>query len=54
VDEIRAPATLVDAALHAIADVGSIPTVSMIFRKAARVERFLRIASDDGERRPGD
>ncbi len=29
-DEIRAPATLVEAILYAIADVGSIPTVSTI------------------------
>src|SRR4051812_9111344 len=41
-DEIRAPDTLVEAALHAIADVGSIPTVSTGVGKAAPLSGFSR------------
>src|SRR2546423_9524615 len=41
-DEIRAPATLVEATFHATADAGSIPAVSIVIRNLA-VDRFSQV-----------
>src|SRR5437763_9488283 len=40
-DEIRAPATLVEAIFHATADAGSIPAVSIDIGKSCSGERLL-------------
>ena len=41
-DEIRSPATLVEATFHATADAGSIPAVSIGTREAAQLSGFSR------------
>src|SRR2546421_7330944 len=50
-DEIRAPATLVEATLHATADAGSIPAVSIRRRSVAALRKARTAGISPAQRR---